>query len=221
MQQGTPSSGGVRSTTPIELVSRTAENAGLHGEHRRQPAKLRRRDRPRGRRCPARFRRRRGRVFALKGRASGRRGTDDTVGTRRHGAEQRASSRAHDRGPASGHGFRSADRFRDRHGRELGAARCGDRAPGATLFKNGFQVCDATPCEVTADRTRRSRSKRARALKRVWPRCWLNVTRRSRSSSPAAVAARGPQRARSGCARSRSTGSRSCDLASSQRTRAV
>jgi serine/threonine-protein kinase len=23
--------------------------------------------------------------------------------------------------------------------------------PGATLFKNGFQVCDATPCEVTAD----------------------------------------------------------------------
>ena len=23
--------------------------------------------------------------------------------------------------------------------------------PGASLFKNGFQVCDATPCEVTAD----------------------------------------------------------------------
>jgi hypothetical protein len=22
--------------------------------------------------------------------------------------------------------------------------------PGATLMKNGFQVCDATPCEVTA-----------------------------------------------------------------------
>jgi serine/threonine-protein kinase len=151
VQQGTPSSGGVRSTTPIELVSRTAETQASTAN-----TVVSQRNSGVGIALAVGgvllvFAGGAGAFFALKGGPA-----VAEVPTTPSAHAVTAPSSAPPPEPttvAPPPVTASAAPTASATVTVASSVRLDvvTEPPGATLFKNGFQVCDATPCEVTAD----------------------------------------------------------------------